>query len=88
MKAKYEALLKGMSIIEKLGRKSVNMFSDSRLIVGQISGELETRDERMQEYLDQATRLLSRFDSFSLLHISRSGNTYADSLATLTTSLA
>ena len=41
----------------------------------------------MQEYLDQAKRLRSRFDPFSLLHISRSGNTHANSLATLATSL-
>ena len=50
----YEALLKGMSMVQKLGRKTVNMFSDSRLIVGQVNGELEVRDKRMQEYLDQA----------------------------------
>ena len=42
----------------------------------------------MLEYLDQAKFLRSRFDSFSLLHISRSGNTHADSLAVLATSLA
>ena len=42
----------------------------------------------MQEYLDQAKRLRSRFDSFSLLHISRSGNTHVDSLAMLATSSA
>ena len=53
-KAEYEALLKGMSMVQKLGRKTVNMFSDSRLIVGQVNGELEVRDKRMQEYLDQA----------------------------------
>ena len=52
--AEYEALLKGMSMVQKLGRKTVNMFSDSRLIVGQVNGELEVRDKRMQEYLDQA----------------------------------
>ena len=46
-----EALLEGMSMVEKLGRKSINMFSDSRLVVGQVNGELEARDERMQEYL-------------------------------------
>ena len=73
---------------EKLGGKPVSMFSDSRLIVGSVNGELEVRDERMQEYLDQAKRLRSRFDSFSLMHISRSGNTHADSLATLATSSA
>ena len=84
--AEYEALLEGMSMVEKLGEKSINMFSDSRLIVGQVNGELEARDERMQEYLDQAKRQRSRFDFFSLLHVSRSGNTHADSLATLATS--
>ena len=52
--AEYEALLKGMSMVQKLGRKTINMFSDSRLIVGQVNGKLEARDKRMQEYLDQA----------------------------------
>ena len=32
--AEYEALLEGMSMIQKLGEKSMNMFSDSRLVVG------------------------------------------------------
>ncbi|XP_030942146.1 uncharacterized protein LOC115967230 [Quercus lobata] len=45
--AEYEALLEGMSMIRKLGGKFVNMFSDSRLIVGQANGELEEKDERM-----------------------------------------
>ena len=85
--AKYEALLEGMSMVQKLGRKAVNMFLDSRLIVGQVNGEFEARDKRMHEYLDQAKCLQSQFDSFSLLHIPRSGNTHADSLATLATSL-
>ena len=42
----------------------------------------------MQEYLSQVKRLQSGFDLFSLLHVSRSGNTHADSLATLATSSA
>ena len=40
----------------------------------------------MQEYLSQVKRLQSDFDLFSLSHVSRSGNTHADSLATLATS--
>ena len=55
--AEYEALLEGMSMIQKLGGKSINMFSDSRLVVGQVNGELEVKDERMQEYLVQVKRL-------------------------------
>ena len=57
-----------------------------RLVVGQAKGELEARDARMQEYLSQAKRLQPGFDLFSLSHISKSGNTHADSLATLATS--
>nr|XP_023881414.1 uncharacterized protein LOC111993825 [Quercus suber] len=84
--AEYEALLEGMSMVYKMGGKVITMFFDSRLVVGQVNGELEARDERMQEYLSQARHLQSRFESFNLLHVSRSGNTHADSLATLATS--
>ena len=55
-------------------------------MVGQVKRELEARDTRMQEYLSQVKRLQSNFDLFSLSHVSRSGNTHADSLATLATS--
>ena len=30
----------------------MELFSDSRLVVGQVKGELEARDSRMQEYLN------------------------------------
>ena len=49
--AEYEALLQGMAMVQKMGGKVVEMFSDSRLVVGQVKGELEARDARMQEYL-------------------------------------
>ena len=84
--AEYEALLQGMPMVQKMGGKIVEMFSDSRLVVGQVKGELEARDVRMQEYLSQVKHLGPSFNIFRLSHISRSGNTYADSLATLATS--
>ena len=56
------------------------------MVVGQVRGELEARDERMQGYLSQVRLLQSKFESFSLLHVPRSGNTYADCLAMLATS--
>ena len=69
-----------------MGGKAVKIFSDLRLVVGQVGGELEARDKRMQGYLSQVRHLQSKFESFNLLHIPRSGNTHADSLATLATS--
>ena len=71
-----------------MGGKAVEIFSNSRLVVGQMGGELEARDVRMQEYLNQVRHLQSGFESFSLLHIPRSGNMHADSLATLANSSA
>ena len=64
----------------------MEVFSDSKLVMGQVKGELEATDMRMQEYLSQVKRLQSDFEFFNLTHVSRSGNTHADSLATLTTS--
>ena len=75
-------------MVQRMGGKAVKMFSDSRMVVGQVKGELEARDERMQGYLSQVKHLQSNFESFSLLHVPKSGNTYADSLATLATSSA
>ena len=45
--AEYEALLMGMNVVQKMGGKAVEVFSNSRLIVGQVKGELEARDARM-----------------------------------------
>ncbi|XP_075654875.1 uncharacterized protein LOC142625048 [Castanea sativa] len=67
--AKYKALLVGMDM----------------LVVGQVEVKSKARDPRMQEYLTQAKYLESKFESFTLLRISRSMNTHADSAATLAT---
>ena len=86
--AKYETLLIGMTMVQRMGGKSVKVFSNSRLIVGQVKGEFEAKDERMQGYLSQVKCLQSKFDSFDLLHIPKNGNAHADSLAMLATSSA
>ena len=53
-------------MVQRMGARIVEVFSNSRLVVGQINGELEARDTRMQDYLSQVKRLQSRFESFSL----------------------
>ena len=59
--AKYEALLEGMSMVHKMGGKSVTIFSDSRLVVGQVRNELEVNDERMRGYLTWVQQLQKNF---------------------------
>ena len=86
--AEYETLLEGMTMVQRMGGKSIKLFSDSRLVVDQVRGEFEVKDERMQGYLSQVKCLQLKFDSFDLLHVPRSGNVHADSLAMLATSSA
>jgi len=55
--AEYETLLTRVAMLKKLGGKTVEIFSNSRLVVGQVKGELEARDHRMQGYLSKARQL-------------------------------
>ena len=86
--AEYETLLEGMAMVQRIGGKSIKLFSDSRLVVNQVKGEFEAKDERMQGYLSQVKCLQLKFDSFDLLHVPRNGNAHANSLAMLATSSA
>ena len=57
-------------------------------MVGQVRGDPEARDPRMQQYLCQIRSIQAKFEVFDLSHIPRGGNTHANSLATLATSSA
>ena len=85
-KAEYEALMMGMAMVQRMSGKSVKIFSDWRLVVIQVKGEFEAKDERMQGHLNQVKCLQSKFESLDLLHIPRNGNAYAESLTLLATS--
>ena len=64
--AEYEALLEGMSMVHKMGGKLVTIFSNSRLVVGQVKSELEAKNERMRGYLTKVQQLQKNFESFNL----------------------
>ena len=84
----FEALLRGMMMVQKMRGKTVKVFLDSKLVVIQVRGDLEVRDSRMQEYLCQVRSIQEKFEVFDLSHVPRSGNTHADSLVTFATSSA
>ena len=46
--AEYESLMMGMVMVQRMGEKSVKVILDSRLVIGQVKGEFEVKDERMQ----------------------------------------
>ncbi|XP_076949338.1 uncharacterized protein LOC143621955 [Bidens hawaiensis] len=56
---------------------------DSMLIVGQINGTYEAKNDVMASYLSHAKDLILQFSSFKIVHINRSENKSADALRKL-----
>ena len=63
--AEYEALLEWMAMVLRMGGKSIKLFSDSSLVVGQVKGEFEAKDERMRGYLSRVKIMQMEFESLA-----------------------
>ena len=60
--AEYEGKLTGLKVEKVLGVKNLLFQSDSKLVIGQIKGEFEANEERMQKYLKLTKLLTQEFD--------------------------
>ena len=84
--AEYEALLIGLSLSKALRANSLIVQANSQLIIGQVKGDYEAKEERMQKYLKIVQRLSQHFDNLNFVQIPRAKNAEADFLARLTLS--
>ena len=57
----YEALLKGLELAKSIEAKSVLILGDSQLIMGQVNGTYEVKEERMKKYLERVLQLVKKF---------------------------
>ena len=81
--AEYEALIAGLKSASRLGVPELYIFSDSRLVVNQITGKFEARGMRMAKYLKVAKSLISEFRAVEIEQVGRELNAHADALASL-----
>ncbi|GKV39926.1 hypothetical protein SLEP1_g47620 [Rubroshorea leprosula] len=84
--AEYEALIYGLKLASELKVQSIQVFSDSQLVVGQVNGSCEVRDPQLGRYNSVVSRLKSRFASFQIDKIPRADNQRADELSKLASS--
>ena len=49
----YKALLKGLELAKSIETKSILILGNSQLIIGQINGTCEAKEERMKKYLEK-----------------------------------
>ena len=56
-------------------------MGDSQLIMGQVNGTYETKEERMKKYLERVLQLVKKFKETNFVQIPREENMEADALA-------
>ncbi|VFQ86546.1 unnamed protein product [Cuscuta campestris] len=82
--AEYEALAGGLRLAQALKISRVSIKSDSSLIVGQVTGNMEAREGRIAQYKDLVLALLKGFEEFKIAQIPQADNADADLLSKLT----
>ena len=84
--AKYEGILTGLRLGKVLRVKNLLIQSDSKLVIKQIKGEYEAKEERMQKYLKLTRHLTREFDEVEFIQVLRNQNALADEISKLASS--
>ena len=84
--AEYEGILTGLRFGKALGAKNLLIQNDSKLVIRQIRGEYEAKEERMQKYLRLTKHLTREFDTVEFVQIPRSQNMGANEVSKLASS--
>ncbi|XP_074377078.1 uncharacterized protein LOC141718599 [Apium graveolens] len=77
----YEALIAGLGLARAVRAKNLKICEESRLMVAQVNGEFEVKDDTMEKYLRIVKGILTQFDKWYAEHIPREENTMADTLS-------
>nr|XP_027122086.1 uncharacterized protein LOC113739037 [Coffea arabica] len=84
--AEYEALLTGLRIAHQMGITTIKVQSDSQLVVLQVRGEYEAKNEVMKKYLAKVREVVALFGTFEIERVPRSQNKRADAFSKLASS--
>ena len=79
--AEYQALLIALARARDAGVRHLRVFSDSELLVNQVNGRYRTKVPHLQQYLQEAIRLMREIGRVDVAHVRREMNTEADALA-------
>lgn len=81
--AEYKALLLALKRAGELGATTLQVYSDSELLVHQINGRYRVRAPHLQKLCQEAIRLIRGFHSVNISHVPREKNSEADEQANI-----
>ena len=79
--AEYRAILKGIQLLREIKADVVEIFGDSMLVINQLLGEYECKDDVLHLYLVESLQLLKEFKKVTIEHVSKFYNGDANWLA-------
>ncbi|XP_074376931.1 uncharacterized protein LOC141718446 [Apium graveolens] len=79
--AEYEALIDGLGLARTLRVKNLKVCGDSKLVVSQVNGEFEDRDETMSKYVRLVRAVMTQFDKCHVEYIQMEENSKANALS-------
>ena len=81
--AEYRAVIAALEKAIKLGATHVNLYSDSELVVRQISGRYRVKNATLKPLYQQVKHLQGLLEGLTVTHIPRWQNTEADKLTNM-----
>jgi len=81
--AEYSALLEALRFAVFMRCQELRVFADSELVVKQIKGEYQVKNEGIRLLHNSALRWIELIPQFSIEHVRREDNKEADRLANL-----
>lgn len=79
--AEYTGLILGLKRAKAMGIKELDVFSDSELLVKQLTGDYAVKADHLKPLHDEAKQLLAAFVEVEVSHIPREENQAADEMS-------
>jgi ribonuclease HI len=79
--AEYQAIIAALEKALSLGARQVQLYSDSELVVRQISGRYKIKHAALRPLYLEVVRLTGALESFNIANLPRERNKEADALA-------
>jgi ribonuclease HI len=79
--AEYQAILKGIKLLREVNAEVVEIFGESQLVINQLAGEYECKDDILRVYHEECLRLLQELKIVKLEQIPKCHNSEANQLA-------
>ena len=76
--AEYRAIHMGIQLLREIKADAVEIFEDSMLVINQLNGEYECKDDILHLYHEECFQLLKEFKKVTIEHVPKFHNSDAN----------